>query len=69
MYYIHNPQNECVGSVTEPEAAALLAEFYGDESTIRTIGNRVLFTQGMEGTTASDSYDDCVDIIMAREEE
>lgn len=67
MYYVFTTQDDCIGYVTEPEAAALLAEHYGDGSYIRaSLNGPRVWTQGNEGTTASKSFDECAELILDR---
>lgn len=51
------------GCTKEPEAAAVLAEFYGEGATVRYGHSRVVWTAG---TDKSDSWDDVAATMHAR---
>lgn len=49
------------GCAKEPEAAAVMAEWYGDGSTVRYGHKRIVWTHGVDELGSWDSFIDVID--------
>ena len=68
LWKVYTADKEYVGSVKYPSDAAALVAAYGEGATIR-YGHRVkdiMFTDGEDGVSAGDSYDEAAEIAMTR---
>lgn len=62
---VYSPSGEYVGSAKEVLGAAVMAQVYGEGSTIRYGHKLVLFTQGADGD-ACESYDTTGALMASR---
>jgi hypothetical protein len=62
---IYTQEKEYVASVKNTEGAGLLANLYGNGTTIRFEHRKIVWTEGVDGR-AADSYDFLNEIIMGR---
>jgi len=68
-YKLYTTHNEYVAACKYLEDAAVLVAFLGDGATIRAGHRAVLWTEGAETQSASESYDHVLDVCLAREEQ
>lgn len=63
---VYDAQGKYQAACKEPEAALVLAEWYGDGATIRTEHAKywTVWHQGAEESTARESIDTCVEIMI-----
>lgn len=63
IWKVYNAEGVYLGCTKEPEAAALLCQFYGDGATVRHGHRTIVWT---EGADAYDSWDDVSTTIHRR---
>lgn len=63
---IYNPQGEYVAACKHAEDAACLVALYGNGATIRYDHSKVVWREGAEQFSASESYDRVADVVTAR---
>lgn len=62
---VYDPNGKYIGSAKEVLGAAVMAQVYGEGSTIRLGHSRVLYTQGKDGD-ACESYDSTGALMVER---
>jgi hypothetical protein len=65
QWKVYDSEGVYQAACKEIEAAAALASFYGDGSTIRQGHSHTVWTEGVDGH-AGDSYDEAVSVIICR---
>jgi hypothetical protein len=67
-FKVYNPQGEYVASCKHVEDAAMLVGNYGEGAKIRDgmNGKRVVWHEGKESVSASDSYDEVYSVVWER---
>lgn len=63
---IYTPDAIYEASAKHAEVAAAIVAVLGEGATIRYNHNVVVWTEGQEGKSAADSYDDAADIMASR---
>lgn len=63
---VHNPQGEYVASCKHYEDAAMIVAAYGDGAKIKHVHGGLLWHEGCEEISASESYDRAAQIMAAR---
>ena len=64
-FKVYDADGHYQAACKEPEAACALMWFYGDGATIRAEHDRIVWTEGKDGTGA-DSYDAVVETIWRK---
>lgn len=68
-FKVYDRHGEYVAATKRLEEAAVLVAFLGDDSTIREGHKFVLWTEGKEHISASESYDEVANVASQRAED